>query len=215
MLVRERMTADPVCGHPQMPVTEAQALMRENNIRHLPIVDEAGDLVGLVTQRSLLRALPSDLSGFSQFEISYLLAKVKVATVMVKDVITIDENTAIEEAARVMADRRIGCLPVVREGDLVGIITDNDIFTIMVDLLGARRSGVRVTVLQPDRAGEVARLTTAIAQEEGYLTVCVAYPTAEPGTWATLCKVTNLEPDNLVDVINRLDEVDVQDVREV
>jgi acetoin utilization protein AcuB len=216
MLVKDRMTPNPICGRPEMPVTEAQALMRENKIRHLPIVDEEGKLAGLITQRSLLRALPSDVSNFSRFEISYVLAKIKARDVMVKDVLTIDENTAIEEAARIMADERVGCLPVMRDGDLGGIITDNDLFTIMVDLLGARRPGIRLTVLQPDRAGEVARLTTAIAKEGGYLSVCVGYyPPQIPESWASVCKVLNIPQERLVRIINDLEDTQVQDVREV
>jgi acetoin utilization protein AcuB len=197
-----------------MPVTEAQALMREKHFRHLPIVDDAGKLVGLVTQRSLLQALPSDVSNFSRFEISYVLAKIKVSHVMVKEVLTTEEDIAIEEAARIMADQRIGCLPVMREGQLVGIITDNDLFTVMVDLLGARRSGVRLTVLLPDRVGEIARLSAAIAQEGGNLSVCVTYPTADPATWASVVKVANLSAAKLTDVVNKLAEMSIQDIRE-
>ena len=215
MLVKERMTADPVCGYPEMPVTEAQELMRETGIRHLPIVDEKESLVGLITQRSLLSALPSDVSNFSQFEISYILAKIKVRDVMARDLVTIDGNTAIEEAARVMADEKIGCLPVMQKDRLVGIITDNDLFTIMVDLLGARRPGVRVTVLQPDRTGEIARLTTAIAQQGGYLSVCVGYyPPTMPDNWTSVCKVLNIDQGKLVEIINGLEDMQVQDVRE-
>lgn len=216
MLVKDRMTPDPICGHPEMPVTEAQELMRQHRIRHLPIADEAGTLVGLITQRSLLRALPSDVSNFSRFEISYVLAKIRVREVMARDVVTIDENTAIEEAARVMADEKIGCLPVMRNRDLVGIITDNDLFTIMVDLLGARRPGVRLTVLQPDRLGEVARLTTAIAKEGGYLSVCVGYYAPKvPDSWTSVCKVLNIPEQELVTIINGLEDMQVLDVREM
>jgi acetoin utilization protein AcuB len=213
MLVRDRMTKDPICGNLGMPVIDAQNLMRENSIRHLPILDEEENLAGLVTQRSLLSALPSDVSSFSHFEVSYLLAKVKVRDIMVKNVVTVDEDIAIEEAARIMADEKIGCLPVVKGGDLVGIITDNDLFTIMVDLLGARRAGVRVTVLQPDRAGEVARLTNAIANQGGYLSVFVTYPTDDPARWASVCKVTNLSPDELAQIVDSLEDNTVQDVR--
>ena len=215
MLVKDRMTPDPICGHPEMPVTEAQERMRENGIRHLPIVNEEGRLVGLITQRSLLSALPSDVSNFSQFEISYILAKIKVRDVMARDLVTIDGHTAIEEAARVMADEKIGCLPVMRGERLVGIITDNDLFTIMVDLLGARRPGIRVTVLQPDRTGEIARLTTAIAQEGGYLSVCVGYyPPTMPDNWTSVCKVLNIDEDKLVGIIRGLEDMQIQDVRE-
>ena len=215
MLVRDRMTPNPICGHPDMPVTEAQELMRDRGIRHLPIVDEGGGLVGLITQRSLLRALPSDVSNFSRFEVSYVLAKIKVREVMVRDVLTVGEDTALEEAARIMADRKLGCLPVMRGDTLAGIITDNDVFAIMVDLLGARRPGVRVTILVPDRAGEVARITTALAREGGYLSVFVAYPTSDPSIWATVCKVTNIPRDRLVEFIDRLEDAELQDIREI
>lgn len=223
MLVRDRMTPDPICGHPEMPVTEAQALMRDRNIRHLPVVDEEKKLVGLITQRSLARALPSDVSSFSRFEISYVLARIKVRDVMAKDVITIDEDTAIEEAARVMADEKIGCLPVMRERDpstgsgqrLVGIITDNDLFTTMVDLLGARRAGVRLAVLQPDRPGEVARLSTAIAKGGGNLTVIMGCPASDPGMWTSVLKVTNIPQEDLVELVGKLGDIQIQDVREM
>jgi acetoin utilization protein AcuB len=107
-------------------------------------------------------------------------------------------------------------LPVMQEDRMVGIITDNDLFTIMVDLLGARRSGVRLTVLQPDRVGEVARLTTAIAKEGGYLSVCVGYyPPKIPDSWTSVCKVLNLSQSKLVEIIDGLEDMQVQDVREI
>jgi acetoin utilization protein AcuB len=215
MLVKDRMTANPIVGHPGMSVTDAQMLMREKRIRHLPVLGEDGGLVGLVTQRSLSSALPSDVSNFSRFEITYVLGRITLGKVMVKDVTTIDEETAVEEAARVMADQKIGCLPVVRDGRLVGIITDNDLFTIMVDLLGARRPGVRLTLLQPDRPGEIARLSTAVAKTGGNLTVIVGWPSAEPARWISVIKVTNLDAEKLTAIIDSLKDVEILDIREV
>jgi len=216
MLVRDRMTPNPICGFPDMPVTKAQELMRREGIRHLPIINEKDQLEGLITQRSLLSALPSDVSNFSRFEISYTLAKIKVDSVMVTDVVTITEDTPIEIAARVMADERIGCLPVTSGKELTGIITDSDLFNIMVSLLGSRRRGTRVTVLQPDRVGEVAKLTNAIAEEGGYLSVCVGYyPENLPDAWVSVCKVLNVEQGRLEKVINSLEGSKVLDIREI
>jgi len=214
MFVKDRMTPNPVWGRPKMSVTEAQALMREKGFRHLPILNEERKLVGLITQRSLLRALPSDVSNFSRFEISYTLSKIKVGDVMTKDVITTQEDIPIEEAARIMADRKIGCLPVVREDKLVGIITDNDLFTIMVDLLGGRRSGIRMTVSQPDRAGEIARLTQSIDQKGGYISVIVTYPSSE-GSWTSVCKVKNVPQEDLLMILKGLHDAEIQDIREM
>jgi acetoin utilization protein AcuB len=215
MLVKDQMTPNPICGHPEMPVADAQALMQQHNIRHLPILDDEGRLVGLITQRSLLQAAPSNVRKLNPFVVNYILSKIKARHVMVKDVITIEEDVPIEEAARIMADRRIGCLPVMRGDRLVGIISDNDLFRAMVNLLGARRAGVRVTVLQPDRAGEVARISRAIAEKGGYLSVFVTYPTADPAVWASVVKVTGVPEETLVETLNSLPEIRVQDVRQV
>lgn len=216
MLVKDLMTPDPICGHPDMVVTEIQTLMSDNDIRHVPIVDEAGKLVGLVTQRSLFSALRAEESDLSQFEVSYILAKIQARHVMVEDVVTINQDVPAEEAARIMADKRIGCLPVMGDGELVGIITDNDLFNAMLNLLGARRSGIRLTVLQPDRTGEVARLTNAIAKKGGYLSVSAGYfPEGDPDSWVSVVKVTNLSKDELVELINSLEEMEILDVREM
>lgn len=216
MLVKDLMTPDPICGRPDMVVTEVQKLMSDNRIRHVPIVDEEGKLVGLVTQRSLFSALRTEESDLSQFEVSYILAKIQAHHVMVQDVITISQDVPAEEAARVMADKRIGCLPVMGDGDLVGIITDNDLFNAMLNLLGARRSGIRLVVLQPDRTGEVARLTNVIAEQGGYLSVCAGYfPERDPDSWASVVKVTNLSQDELVSLINSQEEMQILDIREV
>jgi acetoin utilization protein AcuB len=215
MLIKDQMTPNPIHGHPTMPLAEAQALMHEKNIRHLPILNDDAKLVGLVTRQVLAQALPDDLSQFGPFVINYTLAKLQAHNIMVRDVITIDADTTIEEAARIMADENIGCLPVLEDDKLAGIITESDLFNIMVNLLGARRPGVRMTVLQPDRAGEVARLTKTIHDNGGYLSVFVTYPTSDPDTWASVVKVANIPAATLTEVIGNMDEADVQDVREV
>jgi acetoin utilization protein AcuB len=215
MLIKDQMTPKPIHGHPTMPLAEAQALMQEKNIRHLPILDDDAKLVGLVTRRALAQALPDDLSQFGPFVINYTLAKLQAHNIMVRDVITIDPDTTIEEAARIMADENIGCLPVLEKETLVGIITDNDLFNIMVNLLGARRPGVRMTILQPDRAGEVARLTKTIDENGGYISVFVTYPTPDPDTWGSVVKVAEVPAKTLTEAIGSIPDTNIQDVREV
>jgi acetoin utilization protein AcuB len=214
MLVKDLMTSNLVYGHPEMPVAEAQELLQQHQIRHLPILDAERKLVGLITERSLVHAIPAAGKNVSPFIANYVLAKIKTRQIMVHDVVTTDENTAIEDAARIMADKKIGCLPVMREGQLVGIISDHDLFKAMVNLLGARRQGLRLTVLQPDRAGEVARISRAIAEIGGYLSVFVTYPTSNPAVWASVVKVTNVPKEVLINTLRQLPEIRVQDVRE-
>lgn len=214
MFVKDRMTPDPITGHPEMSVTDAQELMKTKGFRHLPIMDKNNKLVGLITKGSLASALPSDTSTLSRFEVSYVLAKIKIKSIMVEDVVTASPDTPIEIAARMMADNLIGCLPVLENDKLVGIITDRDLFFTMVSLLGARSEGIRVTVVQPDKAGEVARLTTAIAEAGGYLAVSIGYyPPEKPDSWVSVYKVQNISQDKLVEVINSLGDISIVDIR--
>ncbi|MCJ7717502.1 MAG: CBS domain-containing protein [Anaerolineales bacterium] len=215
MFVKDRMTPDPICGHPDMAVTEAQDLMLSKGFRHLPIVIDSNKLVGLITRTSLRSALPSDISRFSRFEVSYTLSKIKVRSVMVKNVITIEPDIPIENAACLMADKLIGTLPVVQDDRLVGIISDSDLFTTMTSLLGARIPGIRVTVQQPDQSGVIARLTSVIADAGGFLSVCVGYsPEGTPRQWVSLYKVQNIEEDRLVELITSIEDTTILDIRQ-
>ena len=215
MIVKDRMTPNPTTGFPEMSVTDAQDLMKSGGFRHLPILDDSGKMVGLITKGSLASALPADTSNLSRFEVSYVLAKIKVHSIMLEDVITATPDTPIEIAARMMADNLIGCLPVMEGDQLVGIITDRDLFFTMVSLLGARSAGIRVTIMQPDRAGEVARLTTAIAKAGGYLSVSIGYyPPEHPDQWISVYKVQNISEDKLTEVINGLGDATILDIRQ-
>lgn len=216
MFVKDRMTPDPVYGKPDMAITDAQELMKSNKIRYLPLCDESNKLVGLITQSSLLSALPPDISHFSRFEITYTLSRIKVQSIMVKDVVTISPDIPIEDAAFLMAEKMIGTLPVVEDGQLVGIISGADIFNAMTTLLGASKPGIRVTIQQPDQIGLIARLTTAIAEGGGYLSVCVGYkPSDHSDQWISVCKVDNMNEDSLVEVICGLKDASILDIRQI
>ncbi len=214
MLVKDQMTPEPVTVSPTTPVGEAQKLMQERDIRHLPVLDDEGQVTGLITRAALLRAIPWSTYALSNFETRYILSKTEVCEVMVKEVVTVGEDVAVEEAARIMVDRKIGCLPVLREGHMVGIITDVDLLSISMELLGARQQGVRVTLSFPDRPGQLARITTAIADVGGNLAAAGAWPTREPNVWSTMIKVTNLPRDQVLEILDELQDVQILDVRE-
>ncbi len=169
MLVGDRMSHPVITIPPDMPVVDALNLMRVEHIRRTPVVDEKGKLVGIVSDKDLLNASPSAATTLSVWEINYLLSKITVGDVMTKDVVTITEDTPIEEAARIMADNKIGGLPVVRDGKVVGIITETDLFKILLEMMGARAPGVRVSILVPNVRGELALITKAIAEAGGYI----------------------------------------------
>ncbi len=210
MLVRHLMSPDPIPVAPQQSVAEAAQLMTEKGIRHLPVMD--GDrLVGLVTRSSLAKALPGLGTGLTRFEYSYLTANTKVREVMIQDPALGTEEMAAEEAARIMNARRISSLIVVRGGTPVGIITDTDIFEAMLELLGARRPGIRVTVHLPDRPGELAKVTGAVGARGGNLAAVGSWP-VEADTWGAVLKIQNLTPDQIRAALGALPEVTIIDV---
>jgi acetoin utilization protein AcuB len=214
MLVREIMTPHAVTIEPNMPITQAQRLMKEDNIRHLPVVREAKGLVGLITRDALNRALPSELSSLTIWEINYQLSRIQVRDVMVKKVFTVTEDMTVEEAARIMIDHKIGCLPVMRDGALVGIITDIDLLGALSNLMGWRQAGVRITVQVPDEKGQLARVASAISDAGGLLAGGGAYPSPEPLKANLIFKVRYLSLDDAMALLKGLDDVTIIDVRE-
>lgn len=167
MLVGERMSHPVITIHPELPIQDALNLMYKEYLRRLPVVDKKGKLVGIVSERDLLHASPSDATSLSVWELNYLISKITVDRIMTKEVTTITEDTPLEEAARLMADGKVGCMPVLRGDDVVGIITETDLFKVFLELLGAREPGVRLSVLLPDVPGELAKLTKVIFDMDG------------------------------------------------
>src|SRR3970282_2179382 len=143
MLVGERMGRPVITVRAEMPIQDALTLMHTEHIRRGPVVDARGRLVGLVSEMDLLKASPSEATSLSIWEVHYLLSKITVERVMTREVITVAEQTPIEEAARIMADNEIGGLPVLRGRELVGIVTETDLFRVFLGLLGARAAGER------------------------------------------------------------------------
>jgi acetoin utilization protein AcuB len=215
MLVRDRMTLNPVTVTPEVSVTDALRLMSEKKIRRLPVLDAQGHLVGIVSDRDLLQASPSPVTSLAIWEIHELLAKLTIEKMMTREVITVPEDTPLEEAARVMADSRIGGLPVMRGGTLVGIISESDLFKTLLQLLGGRRSGVRITVATSGAKGTLAEITSAIFAAGGDI-VGLGFsevPGSAEGTWVNTFKVQGVPKERLVEVV-RSHVREILDVRE-
>jgi acetoin utilization protein AcuB len=198
MLVYERMSRHPITVTADVPIDEALNLMRESKVRRLPVVDKKGKLVGIVSEKDLLYASPSPATSLSIHEIHYLVSKIKVADVMTKDVITVEEYTPLEEAARIMVDHKIGGLPVVRDGALVGIITETDLFKIFLELLGAREAGIRLAMLVPEQPGILATITREIVEMGGNIISLGTFLGEDPTNRLITVKVADVEQENLV-----------------
>lgn len=157
MYVKSRMKSDPVTIGPNASFYEAENLIRSKGIRHLPVADENRELMGLLTDRDIREAGPSDASGLSIREMHYLLGKLQVKGIMkpLNKLITVRSDTIVERGAQLMYEHKIGCLPVVEDGKLIGIITETDILELFVDIVGLNTQGTRVTVLIEDAPGQM------------------------------------------------------------
>jgi acetoin utilization protein AcuB len=168
MLVYERMTHHPITVYPDLPISEALKLMREQKVRRFPVIDrKTKKLIGIVTEKELLYASPSPATSLSIHEINYLLAKITVSEVMTTELITVIEDTPIEEAALLLVDHNVGALPVMRDDLLVGIVTETDLFKTFIELFAARSEGVRLTLLVPEKKGELLLVAKAILDVGG------------------------------------------------
>lgn len=215
MLVQELMTKNPLTTSPETSVPDALSLMRQKNVRRLPVLDKAGKLVGIVSDQDLLYASPSPATSLSVFEINSLIAKITVAHVMTKKVVTITEDLPVEEAARIMADKKIGGLPVMKGPKLAGIVTETDIFRALLQLLGGRRSGVRVTVRIPGAKGTFAKISGIVSAAGGDIVgLGVTEAQGVPGDfWHMTLKVQDLTKKAVSAAFSKAG-VEVVDIRE-
>ena len=214
MLIGERMTRHPVVIRENEGIDDALKMMRDNHVRRLPVLDKKGKLVGIVSDKDLLYASPSPATSLSVHELHYLLSKLTVKEVMSSPVITVTEYTPLEEAARIMADSKIGGLPVMREDKVVGIITETDMFKIFLEMLGAREKGVRLSMLVPEARGILADITTEIARLGGNIISLGTFYGQDPTTAEITVKVEGVSQEELLKALGGI-AVEILDVRVV
>ncbi|MGW8224337.1 MAG: CBS domain-containing protein [Anaerolineales bacterium] len=213
MLVGERMSHPVITVSSKTPMQEAHKLMRDEKIRRLPVVSERGKLIGIITESDLLHASPSDATSLSVWEMNYMLSKVTVEKIMTREVITTQKDTPLEEAARKMVDNKIGGLPVVMDGELVGIITETDLFKVFLEMLGARESGVRISVLISNIPGTLTKLTKSIFDSGGNLVALGTFMGESTENREITLKVTGVDKATLEDAVK--DHVErIVDIRE-
>jgi acetoin utilization protein AcuB len=203
MFVGERMSRPVICVSPEDPINEVLAMFRNEHIRRAPVMKE-GKLVGIVSERDLLNASPSSATTLSVWEMNYLISKVKVKNVMTKKVITVDADTPIEEAARLMADKKIGGLPVVSSDKVVGMITETDLFKILLELMGARQKALRVTATVPDQPGELAKITKAIASNGGDFISFGMFSGPDANSRVVTFKVQGIKKEKIKEVLDNI-----------
>ena len=215
MLVKERMTTPAVSVTPDTSFQDALKLMRDHKFRRIPVVEHAGQLVGIVSERDLLHASPSPATSLSVWEVNYLLWKLKVGDIMTHHVVTISQDAPIEDAANLMVTRKIGGLPVVdNAGHVVGVITETDIFKAFAELMGGGEKGLRLTLQVPSGSGTLARLSQAIYEAGGIIVSVGSLDKESDGMRELIVKVRGVGRDKIVKALEALGD-HVLDAREV
>jgi acetoin utilization protein AcuB len=174
MSVRDFMTKNVITVHSEMPIFDAIDLMKTHDIHRLPVVDQQR-LVGLITEGTIAEAMPSKATSLSVYEMNYLLNKTTVADSMLKEVTTIEPEALLEDAIAVMRKENVGVLPVIADDQLVGIITNNDIFDAFLKITGYYEGGTRVALeILDDHSGVLAEITQLLAEHQlSILTIVV------------------------------------------
>lgn len=218
MLVKDCMTRHPIMIASSTKAAEAQKILAENNVRHLPVVIDGKRLEGLIT-RTHLTLKPDVLGSLNMWEITRHLSSLTVKDIMLrrKNVVTVDEDRTIERAAKMMADSKIGCLPVVdKDNVIVGIISEVDVLHSYEEMLGLPADGLRITVRMPNKAGEFAKLMQALGQQGWGVMGIGTYPSRrQEGFYDAVIKIPNASAEQVREVLGQIEDQEVIDIRDV
>ncbi|MCR5761687.1 MAG: CBS and ACT domain-containing protein [Sphaerochaetaceae bacterium] len=214
MIIERRMTRNPVTATPDMNIQEAKELMVKEKVHRLPVLDSEKKLVGVISEKDILEAAPSPVSTLSAYEMNYLMSKLTVKKLMSRHPVTLDKNATIEEAARLMIDQDLSCLPVLEDGKLVGIVSKSDLFKILMELFGARHFGTRVEFLVDDRMGVLAEITSAVSKHGLNIVSYGTFAGNDPTTAICTMKIQGAKPSQVLDIMKPFVK-EILDIREV
>jgi acetoin utilization protein AcuB len=213
MKVKQRMTPNPITASPDTSHHHAVQMMHDNNIRRLPVVDGGGKLIGIVSESDLLSTAPSQATTLSIYEVYTLLEKLTLKQIMTTPVIAVDEECGLANAAHIMHQNKIGCLPVVRGDELVGIITETDIFSTLVEVLGGGEPGLRVDLRVADQRGVLATVTQTIAEAGGNIVSLTTFHGEDTAHTILSIKVRGADEDALHSSLDALADAEIVDFR--
>jgi acetoin utilization protein AcuB len=215
MFVRDRMSTPAITRAPDTPFQDALKAMHDHQFRRLPVVDNKGQLVGIVSERDLLYASPSSATSLSVWEVHYLLSRLQVRGIMTTDVITTTPDSPLEDAAYLMATNKIGGMPVVdADRRVVGIITETDVFKTFVEMFAGGTSGLRLTLEVPERKGVLLGLCKAIFDLDGSIMSVGSFNGHLLGERGLVVKVRDVDKGQLLSTLETLGDqvVDARDV---
>jgi len=196
MFVSDWMSTNVYTVNLGSPLSEAVKILREKKIKHLPVVDKKNAVIGVLSDRDIKEYMPSKATTLDVYELHNVLLETKVTKVMKRKVFTAKPDLPIEEAAMLMYDNNIGCLPIVENNKLVGIISDRDLFRVLVDITGVRQGGDRFYVVMPDKPGVTGEVLD-IVKKHGFRvdSVLTTYEGVEKGYKRVVVRTAGKEGD--------------------
>ena len=204
MIVRDFMTKNPVYTNPKELISTIKNTMDREKISKMPVLDDAGKLIGVITKTDLKKTMPSDATTLDIYELSYLISKMTVEKVMKKNPITIQKDATIEEAAKLMAEKGISSV-IVMDGDvLAGILTKSDLFKAVVDMFGFKYDGVRASLEVSDNCGELAKISKAIADEKGKIVSFITADGSDVSKRIITFKIIGLSKEKVKEILGGL-----------
>jgi len=205
MLVKKWMSQKVITIDHESSLQEAISLLKKHNIRRLPVLKD-GKLVGIVTDRDLKRASASDATSLEIHELLHILSLVKINEIMTKNPITVLPEHSIEETADILMTHKISGVPVVDDmGQLVGVITQNDLFKVLVSLTGIKRKGIQFACQVADIPGSIKELTDRIRNHGGRIaSILTCYERGEEGPRNVYIRAYHLNEEALEKVKHEL-----------
>ena len=192
MLVKDVMSEHPIVIGPEASVLDAKEIMKKNKVSKLAVVDKNGVLIGLLTNADLIKVSPSSATTLDMYELGYLLSKMSVEKAMVKNVKTTIAEQTVEEAARLMKDNGITCLPVVNDDILIGMVTQSDLFECFIEMFSTKTPGTRAVVIVDEKPGTLAKLVEAVAAKNGNIVSLVTSDVADARRRKITMKITGI-----------------------
>ena len=211
MPVQNWMTTDVVSVTPETSLLKVGKLMKDHHVRRLPVLDDSGRVIGIISDRDVRAASPSKATTLDMYEMHYLLAELKAKNIMTPNPLTVKPSDTVEQAALLMLDHKVGGLPVVEEnGTLVGIISDHDVFKALVDITGARLGGLQFAIELPDQPGTARPVFDALRTHNARL-LSVLTVSNDDGNRHLFIRVRDLgdktAEDNLMEEVAKLGRV--------
>lgn len=206
MLIKDWMSKSPVTAKPTTSIMKAAKLMKENGFRRLPVIDDEGRLVGIVSDRDIKEASPSKATTLDMHELYYLLSEIKVGDIMTKTVVSIGLEDTVEKAAVLMLRHTVGGMPVIdKDSRVVGVITDSDIFKVLVSITGVLSGGLQFALELPNVSGSLKTVLDDLkAHDVRILSILTNYDDDKPDTRTVYIRVRPMDDAKAKTVVERL-----------